>query len=477
MPGTLDRVRRFIERGDLIPQGSKVLAAVSGGSDSVGLLVALADLAGPLRFTLVGLAHLNHQLRGVDSEGDEAFCRRLAARLGLACEVGHADVRKLSLVQRTSIEVAARTARYRFLDEAARRLSADLVATGHTRDDQAETMLLHLFRGAGRRGLGGIPPRRGRFVRPLLEVGRQEVRALASDRGFDYREDATNADRAILRNWIRHGLLPLLNERLGGELAATLARQSRLLREEDEYLDSLARQSMPAVVRSLDPGRGRSRLDAAGLRELPRALARRVLRLAADDLGVRPSPGAPQIEAALDLAAVQATAGAADLPGLRVERNGETVVLLSGGLPRDRETRSFRYDMQVPGRLEAATEGFVLEARLEPYHAQVFDKNDLATGPDRAMIDAACAAGGLRVRSRKPGDALVPLGMTGRRKLQDVLVDRKVPREARDRVPVIVDGDDAIVWVAGIVQSEHSRVTDRTQSVVTLTLSRLGEWP
>lgn len=475
MPGTIDRVRRSILRDSLIPPGARVLAAVSGGSDSVGLLVALADLAGALDFRLAGLAHLNHGLRGADSDGDEHFCRALAARLGMPCDVGHADVGALARSGRVSMEVAARQARYRFFDEAAGRLGADLVATGHTRDDQAETLLLHLFRGAGRRGLGGIPPRRGRFVRPLLDVGRDELRAFLTERGHVYREDASNADRTILRNWIRHELIPSLDAHLGGDLTATLGRQSRLLRDEDALLDALAEDALAGVVGSPEGDQGRAALRSEPLRQLPTALARRVLRLAGRRLVPPCELGADHVEAALDVATAVAGPTAVDLPGLRVERNGETVVLHTGAFDRDRAAPPFRYAVEVPGRLHAAAEGFVLEARLVPLDRQVFENELVTADSNTAIVDAARAAGGVWVRSWHPGDALAPLGLGGRKKLQDVFVDRKTPRAVRDRVPIVVDGDDAILWVGGHVLSEHAKVTDATQNVVVFRLSRLGD--
>ncbi len=474
MPGTLDLVRRAIQRDGLIPPGSRVLAAVSGGSDSVALLLALRDLALPLSFEIVGLAHLNHHLRGAESDADEAYCRALGSLLGLPCAAGHAEVRRDAAAARVSIEVAARRARYRFLEQAAAATGADLVATGHTRDDQAETVLLQLFRGAGRRGLSGIPPRRGRFIRPLLDVGRAELRAFLADRAVDFREDSTNADRSIPRNWIRHDLIPLLDSRLGRNLTATLSRQARLLRDEDALLDSQAADALTVVVQSR--GRDRWLLESAALRRLPRALARRVLRLVTESLGVQPRPGTRQIEAVLEMAEDASAPAAADLPGLRVERNGESVVLLSRERRRVAPAPSFRYDWQVPGRLVAADHGFALEARQMEAPVQPTDLKRLARDPFVAYIDATAAANGLSVRSRWPGDAFVPLGMHGRKKLQDVCVDRKVPRAWRDRLPVVVDRDGRILWVAGVVQSEHGKVTDRTQSVVILRLSRLGDW-
>ncbi|MGE5200173.1 MAG: tRNA lysidine(34) synthetase TilS, partial [Rhodospirillaceae bacterium] len=187
MASLQDRVKHAVARDALIPPGSRVLAAVSGGSDSVALLHLLRLLASDCRFTVAGIAHLNHALRGEESDADEAFCRALAAQHGIAIEVGRRDVAQLARDERVSIEVAARRARYEFFAEAAERLKIDRIATGHTRDDQAETFLLRVLRGAGATGLAGIRPRRGPVVRPLLDVRRDELLAFLASLGQAFR--------------------------------------------------------------------------------------------------------------------------------------------------------------------------------------------------------------------------------------------------------------------------------------------------
>ncbi len=184
--------------------------ALSGGADSVALLHLLRDLDERGELTLVGAAHLHHGLRGDAADEDQAFCAALTARLGVPFETARVDVAALAREQKRSVEDAGRQARYAFLEEAADRLSADTIATAHTRDDQAETFLLRLLRGSGTRGLGGIRPRVGRVVRPLLDVERADLRRYLADRSEDFREDASNADVTLLRNRVRHELLPFL---------------------------------------------------------------------------------------------------------------------------------------------------------------------------------------------------------------------------------------------------------------------------
>ncbi len=472
MISLVDRVRRFIDREALIPPGARVAVAVSGGSDSVALLHVLVALAPAVGFTVAGVAHLNHQLRGGESDGDELFCRDLAARLNLPCAVDHLDVATLAEAHQVSIEVAARRARYRFLARAAGRFEADTIATGHTRDDQAETFLLRVLRGAGATGLASIPPRRASVVRPLLDERRHDLRTWLAERGEPYREDASNADVRIPRNWVRHALLPLLAERVGGDVTDVLAREAALLRDDGALLDDVADEAARRVVTR--PGPGQASLRADELVSLPPALARRVVRRAL--ALVSPAfQGARHVEQVLALA--RGTTGPAqlDLPGVRLERNGGDVVLHNRGPGPRRSAAGFRYALAVPGRTVVPEAGVAIEAEagsVGPLQASLHE--GLRAGQE-AFLDAAAAADGLWVRSRRPGDAYRPLGLGGRKKLQDVFVDRKVPRDRRDQVPIVVDARDRIVWVAGFGPSDEARVTPATQSVVTLRVNRLGD--
>lgn len=468
------RVRQAIARDGLIPPGSRVLAAVSGGSDSVAMLLLLLDVAGECGFTVAGVAHVNHGLRGRASDQDEAFCRKLAGRLGLPFESRRRDVASLARAGRVSVEVAARQARYACLAEMAGRLGADVVATGHTRDDQAETLLLRLLRGAGASGLSGIRPRTGRAVRPLLDIRHTELRSFLDARRQRFRSDATNRDVSVPRNWVRHRLLPMLARQLDADIVNVLARSAAVLRDEDAFLDELAAEAAGRAMTVT--AEGALRLDARALASMSAALARRVVRFALGRVGPGRFHGFDHVERVLTLARAPKTRDAADLPGVRVERNGPGVVLYNRGVPARRASAGVRRELPVPGRVDIPEWGCVIEARLvRRASPQLVVRKALDSGLDTAVVDAAAAGTGLAVRSRRPGDRIAPLGLRGRKKLQDVLVDRKVARGERDRVPLVVNGEDRILWVAGHVVSQDARVTDSTRSVVVLKLIRNGE--
>jgi tRNA(Ile)-lysidine synthase len=470
-----DRVRHTIRQHGLIPSGTRVLVALSGGPDSVALLTLLGMLAADDNFVVAGAAHLNHLLRGRDADEDEAFCRRLASSLSLPIEVEAIDVARIARQAHTSMENAAHDARYAFFARAARRLDAGRVAVGHTRDDQAETFLLRLIRGAGPRGLGGIHPRAGPIVRPLIECARADLRAFLQAGGIEFREDATNADVSILRNRVRHELIPFLRERFSPGLIAVLDREATIAREDAAFLDDAAVEAAQRLTVRTHEG---IEIPAAALLAAPPAIARRVAREAQRAISRGRFVGFDAVESLLRFAASGAS-GPLDLPGHRAERRGETIVLSSSG-PRGRDSRAavraFAYELSVPGRVmvpEAAC-AISAETAAVPAGAAAADLWPLTGRGDVAVLDAACVRGPLAVRSRRPGDVFRPLGLGGHKKLQDFFVDRKTRRAERDTVPLIVDRRGLIVWVSGHAVAEEARVTDSTEAVVVLRMRTLG---
>jgi tRNA(Ile)-lysidine synthase len=318
----LQRVRRAIRRYDLLPPGSTVLVGLSGGSDSVALTLLLVDLARHGDFRVTGLAHLNHQIRP-EAPRDEAFCRDFAARLGLPFFVETIDVPGYAAAQRLSVEDAARRLRYDFLSRVAGQAGATVVAVGHTQDDQAETFLLKLARGAGLTGLGAIYPRRDSVIRPLIDVSRADLQACLRARGETWVDDASNADVANPRNRVRHRILPELEVLYGGSTRPALARAAGLVREDGTWLDEEAGRRYDAICK---PGPGTVEMLASRLLAEPPPLRRRVLLRALRSLAGPREVGLEHVESALEVLA--GLAPAADLPGARVELTGEKLVLI-----------------------------------------------------------------------------------------------------------------------------------------------------
>ena len=317
------QLRRTIQRHHLCPLGSRVLVGLSGGSDSVALAVLLRDLSEHGGFSLIGLAHLNHRLRPT-AERDESFCRSLADALRLPIYVESLDVAGYAVSQRLSREDAARRLRYEFLHRVASEIGADRVAVGHTRDDQAETFLLKLVRGAGLTGLAGIYPQRGEVIRPLLDVSRDQLRTFLTSRGHEWVDDETNDDVDNPRNRIRHCVLPELN-RVNPAATRAIARAAGLAREDAQWLDEVSRRRYDVLVSRGEFG---LQIDVAGLLAEPAPIQRRILLTALRCAVTGHEIGLDHVEGALTVASGQT--GGIDVPGGRVELRREKLVLLVG---------------------------------------------------------------------------------------------------------------------------------------------------
>jgi tRNA(Ile)-lysidine synthase len=315
-------VRRTILRHRLWPAGARVVVALSGGSDSVALTLLLRDLAEHGAFSIAALAHLNHRLRA-SADRDEAFCRSFADSIDLPIVVGSAEVLVEAQTLGISLEDAARRVRYRFLEDVCEKTGADRIAVGHTEDDQAETFLLKLIRGAGATGLGGVYPRRGRVVRPLLDVSRASLRRFLKDRRQPWVEDDTNHDLDNPRNRIRHVVLAELERATGGPARPALARAAGLIREDGQWLDQVSDQRFQALAADTQNG---LEFEVDALLAEPAPISRRlVLRALRSRSGGR-EVGFEHVEAVIGL--LSGSPAGLDLPGCRVELRRRKLVLI-----------------------------------------------------------------------------------------------------------------------------------------------------
>lgn len=454
-----------LRRRALCDPSARVAVAVSGGADSVALTLLLAELSAAGHLVLAGLAHLNHGLRGEASDRDQEFCRRLASGCGVPFDVETCEVAALAARPGRSLEEAAREVRYAYLERARVRLGADLVAVGHTRDDQAETVLLRLLAGAGLRGLAAIHPRRGRVIRPLIDHRRADLVAYLDGRGAEWVVDESNLDRARRRNRLRHDVLPAIVSAEGGAVVDVLARTADLAREDDALLAALAAEAAARVTLEAGPPR---RLDLEALAGEPLALQRRVLQAAIAEVTGR-QPAFVHVDAAVGLAA-RRRPGSVAVPGGRVELSaGRGVLVHSGRLPEPPAFGAWQYPLAVPGEVLVPEAGGRITARLGG--PDLLPRGQ--AGPLAVALDHAASGDSLVVRAWRPGDRVrLPRGI-GRKKVQDLFVDRKLARADRHRVPIVAAGDGRILWVAGHMVAGGALAGSATKSVVVLNFEPL----
>jgi tRNA(Ile)-lysidine synthase len=466
------RVADTIRRYQMLEGGETVVIAASGGADSTALVHAITDLRLDLRLS-VHLAHLNHALRP-DAGEDAAFVSRMSAALGFPYHENTINPRALAAEEGLSLEDAGRRLRYEFLTKLADEIGADVVATGHTLDDQAETVLMRLLRGSGLEGLGAIPPVRDeggvRIVRPLIEATRAEIEVYLKSRGVEWREDATNRDPAILRNRVRRSLLPAL-EGYNPNVRQALARLAGLVRDDAEALEMLAD---PQIAGTLSGGQGAVRIELIPFARLHVALQRRALRAAVQRVhGNLHSLRFVHLEQARQLGLEGHAGSWLSLPGgLRVTR-------LDGHLEMSAGVRVIKgpgeYRLPVPGRIVAIEFGVQLAAEELDDRDDQTDSHEGSGGAGRReiLLDGGGLGESLILRGPRRGDRFAPAGMGGKTKtVADFLSDEKVARNRRAFTPVLTTDGGEIIWIVGLRAAEAARITPATTRVV-----RVRAWP
>lgn len=471
----LKTVSKTIEKHKMLKKGDRVVVGVSGGPDSVALVYLFQSLARQYDLT-IHIAHLDHGIRGKESREDLLFCKALAKTLELPITVHRIDTPRLAKTQKRSLEEAARVARYQFFLEVASHVGARKIATGHTADDQAETVLMRIIRGSGMGGLGGIAPigelKAGvRLIRPLLEVWREDIERYLKQEGLESREDSSNRDLAFLRNKIRLELIPHLGKNYNPKVKERLVRLSESLRDDYSYL----KEKVEKAFSSLSSIQDREvSLDATRMRRYPLAIQRGCLRLAIKEVKgdlrrisyrnwedmdhlIRSSDGC----ASLDL-----------VGGLKVRRSYGKLTFQKSR-PQERRLE-FSWRLRVPGTTEIPEADLRIEAevvdgdraadivrsvaakKINNRKVEVFDY-------DRLKFP-------LTIRNRRPGDKIRPFGMKGTKKVKDIFIDRKVPLSERASVPLAATEDGEVFWVVGIKVADQYKLRAQTKRVLKMRL-------
>ncbi len=453
----LRRVHQFIEKHQLIAPGARVLVGVSGGVDSIVLLHLLKKLD-----FAPGAAHVNYRLRGEASDGDEAFVRALCERLGVPVHVKAFDTAAYADERGQSIQEAARDLRYDFFARRAEAEGLRYVAVAHQRDDQAETVLLHLLRGAGPEGLAGMPVQRSLtpggdvlLVRPLLDERRAEIEAYARAEGLSWREDESNQRLTYRRNVLRKAVFPLLEEHFGEAATDNIARSAALVRE---YVEDTFQKELQAHFDMAVPPEG-GRLDLGALRALAPVWRR---RLVLEGL----KRWLPEVE--------RHAALAEEIEALVEAQPGRRVVLKGGIVWRERTSLLFERLADAAAHAEDEVSihpGETVELGPGVLCVELLDERPArldAGAPQAVVVDADALSFPLVARRWQPGDRFRPLGMTGTKKVSDLLTDAKVPTHRRAGAMVLVSGDQ-IVWVVGLRLAHEARVRPETKRLAKFT--------
>lgn len=428
----LDAAVELCREHDLLPRGGSVLCAVSGGADSVCLLHWLNALRREYGFALTA-AHYNHKLRGSESLRDAEFVRSFVAACcpDVPLIMGSGDVAHTAAQRKAGIEETAREMRYAFLQETARSVGADVIATAHHADDNAETVLLHLMRGSGLRGLTGISPRRNNIVRPLLTCRRDEIEAYLHLYGLPHVEDSSNSDLRFARNRVRHQLIPLLQE-IQPRFLEHMTQTARLLCADEDYLCQQAQQALPAPL----PIPGGLSAHAPSIAAQPDAVAVRMVRRLLDQL--RHNGGqcaASHLLALVALCRSDDPSGQFSLPdGLAARRVYDRLELMKS-MPAD---ESVCRTLPLPGQADTPWGCFTAQQTVYQSQPQT---------PLSFYLSCALLGEELLVRSRRTGDLLSRPGRA-KRPLKKILIDEKIPRHRRDSIPVL-DWGGAVAAVAG----------------------------
>ena len=454
------KVKEAIRRFGLIAHGDTVLVAVSGGVDSTVLLTVLNAMKAELSLRLF-VSHLNHNLRGAESARDMAFVKQLAASLdmpftGKVLEGGACSV------PGESLQESARALRYAFLEETAERLKASKIALGHNLDDSAETVVMRLLKGSSLAGLSGIPPSRGRYVRPLILASRKDIEAYAIENDLAHITDSSNLSVKYLRNDVRKRLIPYLEKRYNPNIIETIGRTSEVLRTDELFIEeaALSAYSASVVARTTDT----VVMERSELVSMHRALSSRVFLRASRELIPDIELRSCHIDAFFSIIEGGRPGAEADLPsGLMLVREYGYVRLMKAAAEKP---QGFNVSLKVPGISEAGP--YTIKATL------IKKLPDQFKGPDKAYFDYGLLKGlDICARSFSNGDTMRPFGMAGHKKLKDIFIDQKIPRRMRCALPVVAAGND-IIWVAGVRTSGLFPVTERTRSVLRLELINRG---
>jgi tRNA(Ile)-lysidine synthase len=453
----LKKVNQTIEKYKLLEKGERVVVALSGGPDSTALLAVLAQIARTRDLRLI-VAHFNHGLRGEESDEDENFSRALSEKMGLSFVSEKMDQKKRT--KGLSPEDFYRRERYNFLNQTAEDYRAQKIALGQNLQDQAETVLLNILRGSGLEGLKGfLPMRDGKFIRPLMEISRQEIISFLNEAGISYRQDSSNENNKYLRNQVRSELIPYLKEKFNPKIEESLVQMAEILRPEDEFI----RQHIDEVLKSSFVQRQQNKilLKISYINKLPSAIRLRLFKAILESLNpAKNGFSFIHIKSLDNLAQKCETGKRIDLPlGIQVRREYNDLIV--EGKKIDPKRMEYEYTMNIPGVVYSKERNITIRSELTTK-----EKIDFSGG-NAVYLDLDKIQQPLIIRNRRDGDWFQPLGMQGQQKIKSLFIDHKIPRLKRDEIMLLVD-NISVIWIENMHLNDRVKITAETKNILKL---------
>jgi len=466
-----EKVLGTIKKYNMLSFNDRVLIGVSGGADSVSLLKILLSLQ--KRYSLsIYIAHLNHMLRGKESDEDANFVENLAQELNIPYQIQSLDLVNIARKRRLTFEEASREYRYRFYSKTAQKFKANKIALGHNADDQVETILMRFLRGSGLEGLLGIPPVRDKIIRPLIECTREEVEKYCQKHKLKFRVDSSNQNVKYFRNKIRLKLLPLLSNEYNKNLKDVILHLQIIIDEVSSILERETKLLFEDVLLSRNQKEIIINLKKMNL--LPLAFQRKIIRKSIEIVkGNLYSIDFNHSEKILRLTEHQSGEKEVYLPdNLRIKKSYDQLIIykkeVSKNLP-NKISASWEYNLSIPGHTKLTTLGIMVNTEILDYksvEASLQFQKKKSNSEFVELIDYHKIKCPLKLRNRRIGDKFYPLKMTGRKRVKEFFIDNKVSKSHRDLIPILVDNENNIVWIVGMRLDDRVKVTSASKKIL-----------
>lgn len=469
----LNKFQEFIKNNSLVNSGEKILLSISGGPDSLTMLDLFNRIKDDYSLKLV-VFHLNHQFRR-EAAAEAEFVRNFCAKLGIKSIIESFNVPALIEKENMSPEEAARKIRLKLLSEKCQSLSIKKVAIAHNKDDQVETILFNIFRGTGLKGLTGIAPVSEIFglkiIHPLIDISREQIENYCHQRNLKPRRDPTNEETIYTRNKIRHHIIPYIEKEINPAVKKAVSRTAEILRDEDDYLNREIKEIKDKII--IEESCGRYMLSIPLLAEMHTAIRKRIIRWLIFDLKDAPrNLYYEHVEAVENLLIEGSTGNKLDLAdNIKVKRVYDKLIIKKGMF--NNVDIDFQFKFPVPGKIKLPDDNIlsaeIIAAGDDKQWQPLLDKKEMC------FCDARNIKLPLAVRTRKDGDRFYPLGMRGQKKIKDFFIDEKIPVEVRNRIPIIVDNKDRIIWITGLRMDNRFKIKDETEKIIKLYYKKPGD--